>query len=132
MGQEDQVTPFNEETALAAFCRGDYEEVLRSAVPHAEAGEAGAQCMLSLLYQCGYGVEQDTKAAEKWLLRAAEQQNAVAWNNLGTLYCLGWPGVPRDHEKALECYLRAKDLGFDCACPYPPTMDFMMSPKIAG
>jgi hypothetical protein len=41
--------------------------------------------------------------AERWLLRAAEQDYALAWN-----------------QKSLECCLTAKELGFDRADPYPP------------
>lgn len=115
--------PYHAEAVIEAFCRGEYERVFRIALPHAEAGQGDAQCMVSLLYQCGYGVPQDLAAAEQWLLRAADQNNPVAWNNLGTLYRLGWPGVPVDKEKAHQCYLRAKELGFDCAHPYPPPFD---------
>ena len=79
--------------------------------------------MLSLLYQGGYGVPQDPDSAERWVIRATEQQSALAWNNLGTLYLIGWPEVPRNPEKAVECYLRAKELGFDRASPYPPLLD---------
>jgi TPR repeat protein len=61
--------------------------------------------MLSLLYQFGYSVQQDAASAEQWLIRAAEQQSALAWNNLGTLYLMGLPGVPYNPGKALECYL---------------------------
>jgi len=106
---------YNTVATIEAFARGDYAEVLRSAVPFAEQGNSDAECMVSLLYQCGYGVPQDAVIAEEWLRRAVEQDNPVAWNNLGTLYCLGLPGVPCDPEKALKCYLRAKELGFDHA-----------------
>ena len=105
---------------MDAFCRGDYGEVLRSAAPFAEAGEPDAQGVLSLRHQCGCGVKQDAVSAEQWLVRVTEQQSAVAWNNLGTLNLLGLPGVPRNRDKALECYLRSKELGFNCAIPYPP------------
>ena len=80
MGQEDQVGPYDEDAALEAFCRGGYEEVLRTAVPHAG--------MFSLHYQCGYGAEQDANAAESWLIRAAEQENVVAWNTRE--HCIVW------------------------------------------
>ena len=114
---------YNASTVLEAFSRGDYAEVFRSASPFAEAGHPDAQCMLSLLYQCGYGVPQDPASAERWLIRATEQQSALAWNNLGTLYLMGLPGVARNPAKALECYLRARELGFDRADPYPPLLD---------
>jgi TPR repeat protein len=108
------------ETALQLFTRGDYEEVLRTAMPHAIAGNSNAQCMISLLYQHGFGVTKDLAEAERWLLLAAKQDNAVAWNNLGTLYAIGGAGLSRGPDVANECYQRAKQLGFDCARPYPP------------
>jgi uncharacterized protein len=111
---------YNAEEVLAAFERKDYEFVLKEALPHAEAGNPVAQCMISLLYQCGFGVSHDSAKAEEWLLKAAAQDYALAWNNLGTLYAIGGPGLSNGPEKAHECYLRAKELGFDCAQPYPP------------
>ena len=113
-------TKYNYEQALDAFQRKDYATVLELAVEHAIAGDSSAQCMISLLYQCGYGVERDYGKAEEWLIKAAEQNNAVAWNNLGTLYAMRVPGLSQGSEAATECYQRAKDLGFDCAWPYPP------------
>jgi len=111
---------YNGEDVLAAFERKDYVLVLREAMPHAEAGNPTAQCMISLLYQCGYAVPRDLAKAEEWLLKATAQNDALAWNNLGTLYAIGGPGLSQGPEKSHECYVRAKELGFDCAYPYPP------------
>jgi TPR repeat protein len=113
-------TEYNYEVALEAFQHKDYKKVLELALPHAIAGDSSAQCMISLLYQCGFGVERDFGKAEEWLIKAAQQNNAVAWNNLGSLYALRASGLSRGPEAATECYQRAKDLGFDCAWPYPP------------
>ncbi len=66
----------------------------------------------------------DAVRAEQLLLSACAKDSAMAWNNLGTLYSLGLEGVPGGKEKALACYLRAKELGIDCANLYPPPMDF--------
>ncbi|HYL47037.1 MAG TPA: hypothetical protein VEU52_08415, partial [Candidatus Limnocylindrales bacterium] len=108
------------ETAFAAFERGEYESVLAYSLPHANSGNSSAQCMVALLYQCGLGVRRDLSKAEEFLLKAAQQNDAVAWNNLGTLYAIGGDDLSAGPEKAQECYQRAKDLGFDCAEPYPP------------
>jgi TPR repeat protein len=108
------------EIAMQAFTRGDYGDVLRTALPHAKAGNSDAQCMIALLYQCGFGVIRDLAEAERWLLRATEQNSPLAWNNLGTLYAVGGPGLTKGPEQARQCYQRAKELGFDCAKPYPP------------
>jgi uncharacterized protein len=107
--------------AFTAFDRKDYEAVLRYALSHATAGDADAQCMVSLLYQSGLGVKQDSRKAEEWLIRATEQNSPVAWNNLGSLYASRLPGLSRGPDAAGECYQRAKELGFDRATPYPPT-----------
>ena len=104
---------YDAQAAIEAFGRAEYDDVIRRSLPHAEAGNPDAQCMISLLYQFGFGVRQDALTAELWLLRAAEQGSALAWNNLGTLYLAGLPGLPADEEKARECYDRARDLGFD-------------------
>jgi TPR repeat protein len=102
---------------MQAFTRGDYAHVLRTALPHAITGNSEAQCMVSLLYQNGFGVTKDLAEAERWLLKAAEQDNPVAWNNLGTLYTMGGARLVGGPERAYDCYQRAKELGFDCAKP---------------
>jgi len=113
-------TAYKSNEVMVAYERQNYEFVLSEALPHAIAGNPDAQCMLSLLYQCGFGVSIDLAKAEEWLLKATAQDSALAWNNLGTLYAVGGPGFSQGPEKAHECYVRAKELGFDCAAPYPP------------
>jgi TPR repeat protein len=71
--------------------------------------------MVALLYQCGLGVEQDVRKAKEWLIRAAEQNSPLTWNNLGSLYALRLPRLSCGPEAAMECYRRAKELGFRCA-----------------
>jgi TPR repeat protein len=70
---------------------------------------------MGFLYEHGLGVERDVGEAERWLIKAANQDNPVAWNNLGTLYL----GVGKT-EDARRCYARAAALGLDVAKPYPP------------
>jgi TPR repeat protein len=113
---------YNSDDINAAFQRKEYEWVLQQALPHASAGNPVAQSTVSLLYQCALGVERDLLKAEEWLLKAAAQNDPVAWNNLGTLYAIGAcsGGFPQWEGKAQSCYERAKELGFDCAQPYPP------------
>jgi TPR repeat protein len=111
---------YNPEAVMNAFERPDYDLVKREAFPYATAGYPAAQCMVSLLYQCGYGVERDLAKAEACLLRATAQNDALAWASLGTLYAIGGEGLLQGSEKSHECYVRAKELGFDCAEPYLP------------
>ncbi|KAF9343093.1 hypothetical protein BGX26_006274, partial [Mortierella sp. AD094] len=51
-----------------------------------------------------------TSKAMEWYLKAANQGNAVALNNLGEMYQYG-KGVPQDYSKAMEWYLKAAKQG---------------------
>jgi TPR repeat protein len=73
---------------------------------------AQVQCVVASMYHLGLGISIDGAEALKWYHRAAEQGYAVAYNNLGSLYRTGSPGVPVDREKARECYRRAVECGF--------------------
>jgi TPR repeat protein len=79
---------------------GDYTEVLRVALPRATTGNSDAQCMISLLEQCGFGVRKDLAEAEPWLLKADKQDRLLAWNNLGSLWAMGGTGLPGGPERA--------------------------------
>jgi TPR repeat protein len=111
---------YNPDLVMAAFERCDYALVLENAMHFALAGNTDAQCMVSLLYQCGFGVERNFGEAERWLLKAAERDSALAWNNLGSLYAICDSGSCHSLKRIRKCYLQAKELGFDCAHPYPP------------
>jgi TPR repeat protein len=87
--------------------------VLNLAEPHASSGVSDAQCMLGILYQLGTGVEPDGEKAVFWYSKAGRQGNAVALNNLGTIYLAGMPGILRDREFALSYYRQAHAAGFD-------------------
>ena len=105
---------------LKALQSADYKFVLEKAMPQALAGNADAQCTIALMYESGFGVERDVVEAERWLLQAAKQNSALAWNNLGTLYATKHPELRSRWDEAQECWKRAAELGFDCAHPYPP------------
>ncbi len=113
-------TNYIPDDALNAFAKKDYDLVLRLAMPHAVNGNSDAQTTVALLYQCGLGVERDVLAAERWLLKAAEQNNPVAWQSLGTLYALGYPELRHRSREVRKCYEKAKELGLKVAEPYPP------------
>lgn len=106
--------------AQEAFTQGDYDLVLRLTMPHAIKGDSDAQTNFALLYQCGLGIDRDVIEAERWLLKAAEQNNPVAWNNLGTLYASQFPEMRHRWSDACKCYQKAKELGLNVAHPYPP------------
>ena len=82
------------------------QELLEYVLPYANAGDADAQVEMGFLYSTGTGVPRDLSEAERWLMKAAEQDHPLAWNNLGTLF------QERDQDKAKQCYRRAVELGF--------------------
>ena len=84
---------YNSDEILRAIERADYEFVLKNAMLHALSGNVDALCTIALLYEAGWGVQKDFLEAERWLLKAAAQNSALAWHNLGTLYALKHPGL---------------------------------------
>ena len=89
---------------------------------YASAGNSDAQVMVSALYQTGLGVERDVLEAERWLLKATAQNHVVAWNNLGSLYASRHPELKDRWGDAQKCWEKAKELGFNLAAPYPPSV----------
>jgi TPR repeat protein len=114
--------PYNPEPILDAFERADYGFVLENAMPHALAGNPDAQCTIALLYQCGSAVPRNVVEAERWLLQATEQNSALAWNNLGTLYSLKEPNLRHRFGDAQRCWNRAAEPGVNYGFPCPPTV----------
>jgi hypothetical protein len=68
---------FNSDEAMDAFERKEYARVVEMTLPHAIAGNSGAQTQLSLLYQLGLGVKRDVLEAERWLLKATERNRTI-------------------------------------------------------
>jgi hypothetical protein len=62
------------------------------------------------MYKDGQGVPQDYAEAAKWYHLAAEQGDADAQNNLGTMYDTG-EGVPQDYAEAAKWYRLAAEQG---------------------
>jgi len=111
---------YNRDAAMEAFEREDYQSVFQLAIPYASAGNSDAQVMVACLYQTGLGVERDVLEAERWLIKAATQNNALAWHNLGSLYAGRIPELKDRWGDVRKCYEKAKELGFNVAHPYPP------------
>lgn len=76
----------------------------------AEAGDAGAQFNLGLMYRKGDGVPKDATKAVEWYEKAATQNQADAQCDLGLMYSVGH-GVPEDAVKAAEWYQKAAAQG---------------------
>lgn len=85
-------------------------QVLKSARPLAENGNANAQYNMGVLYDEGYGVEQDYAKARDWYEKAAAQNYSKAEHNLGIMYQEGH-GVDKDSAKAAEWFKRAAEHG---------------------
>jgi TPR repeat protein len=103
---------YNFELAASLLEQKDYGQLWEYALPYAQAEDSDAQCLISLLYECGFGVRRDIEEAERWLRKAVEKDNPVAWNNLGTLLT-----ARRNFEEAKRCYQRAASLGFTMSAP---------------
>src|SRR5882757_3156555 len=98
------------DSMMEALVQGNGEWVHEQTRPLAEAGLLKAQLMMGILYQLGIGVAQDGPEALKWYRSAAEQNDALAWKNMGTLYLLGLAGVAVDKAEAHRCFSRARAL----------------------
>ncbi len=55
------------------------------------------------MYESGQGVAKDNTKAVEWYQEAADQGNANAQSNLGTMYESG-RGIVKDNTKAVEWY----------------------------
>ncbi len=63
---------------------------------------------LGSCYLKGNGVEKDEKEAFQWFLKAADQGNAEAQNNVGICYLKG-DGVEKDEKEAFQWFLKAAE-----------------------
>jgi TPR repeat protein len=118
--QNVKSSDYNWDEVSKAMDRCDFDFALKNAMPHALAGNSDAQCTIALLYQLGWGVQRNAREAERWLLKATSQDSALAWHNLGSLYFAQFPELKEKWGEGRKCWERAKELGFDCAEPYPP------------
>lgn len=81
----------------------------------AKQGIAEAQFQYGLCYMNGYGLPQDYVTGRYWLLKAALQDNAKAYDAMAQIYIYGL-GVPMSKEKALYfrkryCDIKGEDYG---------------------
>lgn len=111
---------YNPTPVLEAIKREDYQSAFDMALPYANAGNSVAQVTVAILYEAGLGVGRDVIEAERWLLKAARQNDPVAWNNLGTLYAVKHAELSDRWGDARGCFEKAKELGFNFGEPYPP------------
>ena len=100
---------------LLAGCSGvPVREIEPALIAKAEQGDVKTQVAVALRYDsAGRGAEDYAQAAS-WYQRAADAGDAVAQNNLGSLYQNGL-GVPKDLERARALYAKSAAQGFPMA-----------------
>jgi TPR repeat protein len=107
------------ENGIKAFENEEFSLAFTILIPLAKAGDAKAQCYIATMYQGGFGVPVDGYKAVEWYLLAAKQEenkervSATAYNNLGTIYSTGMPGMPAHKSLAKEYWRKAAELGFE-------------------
>ncbi len=94
---------------------GKKETFLQRSLRLAGQGDVEAQMNLGYMYLYGNnGVEQDFDKAFEYYNMAAEQNNPIALNNVGSLYFNGI-GVEKNRLKALEYFKKSAEMGNDNA-----------------
>ncbi|AKQ63380.1 TPR repeat, SEL1 subfamily [Myxococcus hansupus] len=76
----------------------------------AEAGDAGAQCVLGWMCLGGVGGPVDLLGAFKWYQLSAKQGDASALYSLGGMYLDG-EGAPKSKARAIQCFKKAAEQG---------------------
>lgn len=95
------------EESIAIFHRLQY---------FAERGDKRCQNQLGLWYMHGVGTERNNRLAVEWFEKAAEQDYASAFGNMGDLYRKGL-GVEVDNKRAVYYYKEGSDRKHS-ACQY--------------
>ena len=91
-------------------------EILHRLQYCAERGDKRCQNQLGLWYLHAVGTEQNSRLAFEWFEKAAEQDYASAFGNIGNLYHKGL-GVERDEQKAAHYFKEGADRKHS-ACQY--------------
>ena len=78
----------------------------------AELGDLESQLQLANYYRWEIKSDPNFKEALKWYMKAAEQGDAVALNNLGCMYLVG-DGVEESDEKAFKLFHKSAEIGND-------------------
>ncbi len=76
-----------------------------------EQGDVFSQYELAAMYNSGQGTKQDSKQAEKWYLKSAQQDNDLAQYSLGVLYEFGQGDVAQSDQESEKWYRLAAENG---------------------
>ena len=94
---------------LIFFNSGNVRAVELFELSAAQSNEA-ALSNLGVMYQHGWGVDQDINEAIRYFTQAAERGHKVGQYNLGGIYMEG-EGVPVDPDKAIKWLTKAAQQG---------------------
>ncbi|MDT7526965.1 sel1 repeat family protein [Pseudidiomarina sp. GXY010] len=95
-----------------AFGGDDHQKTWSTCLPLAEQGEPMAQAFIGLMYQYGYGTEQDFTKAIEWYTKSINNGDMRSLELLADLYRLGY-GTNQDLNKALDMLIQAIEVGVD-------------------
>ena len=86
IGSANAIPSITYDLAEAAYEDGDYQTAFKGFLDLGKTGNEIAQEWLGYMYFSGEGVTKDYKQAIYWYLKAAEQGNDSALNNLGKMH----------------------------------------------
>ncbi len=94
-----------------AYEQGDYHAAVEYWRPLAEQGHVSSQINLAVMYDHGYGVDQNAQRAAGWYEAAARQNSMIAQYNFG-LFLAERRSLSSDGEGALYWLLKAAEQGY--------------------
>jgi hypothetical protein len=99
-------------SGIAAFESKQFSQALQLLAPHAQIGNSDAQHRLAVMCQNGLGQVRNEASAYRWMKYAADQDHGPALHALGYMYLDG-DCTNQDNQKAVACFEKAVDLGFE-------------------
>jgi len=100
----------NYEKGMTAYNQGNYKEAVRLYTLSSTEGNCNAQVKLGLMYEIGFGINQDYKEAVRLYTLCANQGNAEGQLHLGLMYAMG-QGVQLDKTAAFNWWSQAAKQG---------------------
>ena len=95
------------------YCEEDEEKACEWFKLSAQEGNAEAQYVLGVRYECGDGVEENAEESIKYYKLSAEQGYPEAKIELGFCYYYGVDGIEQDDEEAYKLIKEALNDGYD-------------------
>lgn len=86
--------------ALSLYSAKEYKKALPLMTEASNLGHPQAMSLLGTMYLMGFGVKENGKEAETWLLKSVEAGFSEAASVLGMAYATGKAGVKIDIDKA--------------------------------